>query len=372
MKYVTMCAVALLTLASTSACLFLPAIEEDGYVSCVSDDDCAIGRSCAVDVGLCAPPPWNDTAFAQRRAVIVTNPSTIALPIGTAVPVEIGGDNAVLALAEVGVDARYTHFNDGAWRNVPVSIDRFADRFTVWVPLSRSIAAGAQDVLMYIEQKTEEGTPTVVEDGASTFSFFDELDDFPTDDAGGDRYVINAPGAATPVVGESLINIPDNVGVIWRNGFVPPISLTFKARVIGLNCEEVFVGVTGADRIGFNPPSAGFFIDDDLQAYAEVAPTSTSNPTPLSAAKAFSETPNALHRFTIDVDGEVVRLSIDGVVFDERSDLRPAFAADAELFPTVQVGGACSIDVEAVWITPLPATAPTVRAEPQVDLNITY
>ena len=372
MKCLVRSAFASLIVASTSACLFLPAIEDDGYISCVSDDDCAVGRSCAVDVGLCAPPPWNDTAFAQRRAVIVTNPSAVTLPAGTAVPVEIGGDNAVIALDDVAVDARYTDFSDGAWRDVPVSIDRFEDRFTVWVPLSRPLAAGADDVLMHIEQKTEDRTPTVVEDGAATFALFDELDDFPTDEDGGDRYVINAPGAATPTVGESLVGIGDNVAVIWRAGFVPPISLTFKARVNGLNCDEVFVGVTGADRVGFNPPSAGFFIDDDLQAYAEVAPTSTSNPTPLSAPRIFSETPTALHRFTIDVDGAVVRLSIDGVVFDERSDLRPAFAADAALFPTVQVGGECSIDVETVWVTPLPATPPTVRAEPQVDLNITY
>jgi len=359
-------------LATSSSCLFLPAIEDDGYVSCARDEDCAVGRSCAVDVGLCAPPPWNDTAFQQRRAIIVTNTADVALPIGTAVPVQIGGPGGVMSLEEVGVDARYTDFVDGAWRDVPVSVDRFDDRFTVWVPLTRSIAAGADDVLVYLEQKTVDGTPTVVENGEQTFALFDELDDFPADGEGGERYRINAPDPEALSAGDSLVSVGDNVTVLWRQGFAPPISLTFKARVVGLNCEEVFIGVTGADRLGFNPPSAGFFIDDDLQAYAEVAPTATSNPTPLSEPRAFSESPTALHRFTIDVDAAVVRLSVDGVVFDERSDLRPAFEEDAELFPTVQVGGACAIEVEAMWITPLPAKAPTVRVEPLVDLNLTY
>ncbi len=365
-------ALALIALLSSTACLFLPAIQDDGYVSCTSDADCAVGRSCAVDVGLCAPPPWHDTAFLQRRAILVTNPADVELAAGTAVAVQVGGDTGVLALTDVGVDARYVDFVDGAWREVPVFIDRFDDRFTVWAALTRAVPPGATDILMYLEQKTADGTPTVVEAPAQTFALFDELDDFPTDEVGGERYLISAPGASAPVVGESKVGVGDNVTVIWRAGFVPPLSVTFKARVIGLNCQEVFVGVTGADRIGFNPPSAGFFIDTDLQTTAEVAPTTTSNPTPLSAARLFSESPNSLHRFTVDVDGDFVRLAIDGVVFDERAELRPAFDADVSLFPTVQVGGACSIEIETMWVTPLPAKAPVVSVEDRIDLNIIY
>jgi hypothetical protein len=93
----------------------------------------------------------------------------------------------------------------------------------------------------------------------------------------------------------------------------------------------------------------------------------------LSPATIFSEQPNALHRFRIQVDGAAVRFLVDDVVFDERIDLRPAFASDAELFPMVQMGGDCSLDVDAVWVTPLPVVdAPTVSAEPVVLLNTTY
>jgi hypothetical protein len=92
----------------------------------------------------------------------------------------------------------------------------------------------------------------------------------------------------------------------------------------------------------------------------------------MAPAKFLVEQPTALHRFTIDVQGTAVRLSIDDVVFDERDDLDQPFAADAPLFPTVQVGGACSLDVETVWATALPITRPTVKAEALIDFNFLY
>jgi hypothetical protein len=106
---------------------------------------------------------------------------------------------------------------------------------------------------------------------------------------------------------------------------------------------------------------------------AEVAPTAASTPRPLSEATIFSEQPSALHRFRLQVDGAAVRFLVDDVVFDERVDLQPAFANDAPLFAMVQLGGDCSLDVDAVWATPLPAVGtPTVSAEPLVLLNTTY
>ena len=69
----------------------------------------------------------------------------------------------------------------------------------------------------------------------------------------------------------------------------------------------------------------------------------------------------------------MVRTLIDDVVFDERRDLRPAFDPEAELFPTIQVGGSCSVDVDAVWVSPLPsATPPTLTADLPVQLNVTF
>lgn len=367
-----LCASAVLALSS---CLFAPAIEDDGYVACTTDADCGAGRSCAVDVGLCAPPPWRDAAFLQRQAIIVTNTAESDIAAGVTVPISVGGPKAVLDLDAVLADARYANYDvaSGSWTDVPVYRDLASDRFTVWAPLSRPLPAGRSDVLVWLEQSTEAGVPTFLDAPSQAFALFDELDAFPADEVGGDRYVINAPGAATVGIGESKITVPDNVGVVWRAGFVPPVSVTIAARVNGLDCTEVFVGVTGADAVGFNPPSAGFFIGDDLQANADVYPTATSQrPAEMAPAKFLVEQPTALHRFTIDVEGTAVRLSIDDVVFDERDDLDQPFAADAPLFPTVQVGGACSLDVETVWATALPFARPTVKAEPVVGLNITY
>jgi hypothetical protein len=39
----------------------------------------------------------------------------------------------------------------------------------------------------------------------------------------------------------------------------------------------------------------------------------------------------------------------------------------------VQMGGDCSVDIDAVWVTALPsAPAPTVSVEASVPLNITF
>lgn len=364
-------------LASLVGCFFWPAIEDDGYIACDDDGDCSPGRSCARDVGLCAPPPWNDTAFTARHLLVVNNPGNGALPASTAIPVHLGGPAAVLSIDEVLADARFTDFDVATqrWRVVGVYRDLFADRLTVWIPLSRPLPAGGTDVLAWLEQGTATETPTVVEDPLATFSLFDDLNDFPPDAAAARddrRYLVVAP-RAFPRAEDGALNVPDGVTVIWRKGMVPPVDVTFRARVNGLTCDEVYLGLTGKDAIGFNPPSAGFFMESDLVTVAEVAPTAESNPTPLSEATIFSEQPNALHRFRIQVDGAAVRFLVDDVLFDERVDLRPAFAADAALFPMVQMGGDCSLDVDAVWMTSLPVFgAPTVRAEPVVSLNTTY
>jgi len=362
-------------LVAGPACLFLPAIDDDGYLPCASDADCGVGTTCAIEVGLCAPPPWHDEAFVERRALTVQNPSERTLAVGTAVPVIVGGDDGVLGLDDVPADARVADFDEAAqtWSVVGVFRDLFADRFTIWVPLRREVPPGGRAVLGYLEFNTEEGAPTILEEPQSTFSLFDDLTDFPDDEDGGDTYFISAPAAATPVVADSAVTVGDNVQVSWRQELVPPISVTFLARVNGLTCDEVFVGLTGRAAVGFNTPSAGFFVDDDLLTIAEVAPTEDSNPTPLSEPRIFSEQPNALHRFTIAVDGATARFSVDDVVFDERDDLRPAFADDAPLFPVVQVGGACSVDVEALWATGLPQTPPpTVTVGPAILFNSTF
>jgi hypothetical protein len=369
--------VASLAAPLVGGCFFWPAIEDDGYVACDDDDDCGPGRACALAVGLCAPPPWNDTAFTARRLLVVHNPGDVALPAATAIPVDIGGPASVLPLEELLADARYTAFDavTERWRVVGVYRDLFSDRLTVWIPLARPLAPGARDALAWLEQGTETESPTIVEDPLSTFALFDDLDDFPSDAAAARddaRYLVVAPRAFPSAEGGTL-NVPDGATVIWREGLSLPVDVTFRARVNGLTCDEVYLGLTGRDAVGFNPPSAGFFMERDLLTEAEVAPTAESTPRPLSEATIFSEQPSALHRFRIQVDGAAVRFLVDDVVFDERLDLQPAFANDAPLFAMVQLGGDCSLDVDAIWATPLPvAGTPVVSAEPLVLLNTTY
>lgn len=369
-----------------SGCLFLPAIDDDGYVSCRSDDDCAPGRNCSPNFGIesqgrCAAPPWNDTAFESRRTLVVTNPSDVELPAGAAIPVPLGGSDDVIPLDEVKPDARFSRFSgdDGSWDVVGVYRDIAqgsgvdADTFVVWIPLARALPAGGSDALAFMEQGTEAGIPTVAEDPVSTFALFDDIDAFAVD---GDTLIdegvfVDAPGTAAPIVGDSEVTIGDNVKVVWRQGLALPLSVTFRARINGLTCREVFFGLTSSASASFEVPSAGFFVDDDLLAFGEIAPLATDSPTPLSTAKVISEQPGALHRYTVTVDASAVRFLVDDVLFDERTGLQPGFDP-TPLLPTVEVGGDCSVDVDAVWITPLPTITPVVVAEDEILFNPTF
>ena len=371
------------------ACLFLPAIDDDGYVECDSDADCDAGRACIEGFGRCAPPPWNDETFETRRALIVTNPSDVELPAGAAIPVPLGGVDDVLPIDQVGADARFAQFGrtlgedqsaaDGTWELVGVYRDIAQgrglddDTFVVWIPLLRALPAGGSDALAYLEQGTEAGTPTVVENPLKAFALFDDMDAFPVegDALVGEGVFVDAPGAAAPTLGDSEVTIGDNVKVVWRGGLAPPLSVTFRARINGLTCREVFFGLTSQASASFEVPSAGFFVDTDLLAFGEIAPGAGDTPTPISVPTLINEQPGALHRYTVTVDAGAVRLLVDDVLFAERTGLRPGFDPTA-LLPTVEVGGDCSVDVDAVWVTPLPTATPTVIAEDELLFNTTF
>jgi hypothetical protein len=352
-----------------AGCLFLPDIADDGYDACANDADCGPGRVCADNVKLCAPPPWHDDEFTERRLIVVENPSDVELPVGAAVPLRIGGPDGALTLDDVEADARFADFDDAQWRVVGVYRDLFRDRFDVWVPLSRALPPGARDALAWMEHRTKEGGVRVVEEPSSAFALFDDCDDFPVD--GDERRFVDAPGAAAPVPGDGTVDVVDNVKVVWVSDVVSPASVTFRARVNGLTCDEVFLGFTAQPSGSFSPPSAGFFIDQDLQASAEVFADPNQPAWPAGPVRSYSEVPGDEHRFTVDVDGSRVRLSVDDVVFEEIIDIDPAFG-DTPLMPTVQVGGSCSVTVDAVWVTPLSFDRPKVVAEAPVQLNITY
>jgi hypothetical protein len=346
-----------MTITMISACIFAPNIEGDGYTACADDGDCPAGRTCLSSY--CAPPPWNDTSFAERRLIVVDNPAPVALRAGSAVPVRIGGDGAALPLTDIKADFRITQY-DGAFVVTPTFIDRFAERFVLWVPLMADVPVGASAALGYIEQGTAAGSNTLVEEPARVFTLFDDIDrQF-------DAARVFVQGGVVVDAASSTANVPDGAKLIWTQGLNPPFDLTFRARIEGATCTNVYLGVTASNNVTFATPSVGFFVQQNLATVADVW-TLTDSQRPLPAA---APTPidNTLSRFRIVVDARGFRLSVNDVVVDEQRDLRPELDASVPLFATIDVDGACSITLDALWVTPLPPESPIVRVEPLVSL----
>ncbi len=357
------CAVAAVVLASIglSGCLFLPNIGEHGYLPCDKDGACPAGRYC--DESVCAPPPWNDQTFGTRRAIIVDNSAALPIAAGTAIPVVVGGDAGAIALAELGADFRFADFDraNAQWRVVAVYLDRERDRFTAWIPASREIPAGGSDVLAFVESNTADDVPQVVEDPASVYGTYDAFD---APLAGW-----FASPAGGPIVQDGVVNVADNQAIVLQAPLIPPVLAMLVARINGAACDEVFLGLVGDDRALFEvPPEAGLFIGNNLAATAQVAPTSDSTPTNVGDGLTLG---NALARTLVAIDGGGVLVKHDDAVAFANDDVRPPFGADP-LYLAVQVGGACSVDVEAAWTTPIPQPFPTVVVQPPIDFNLAF
>lgn len=348
-------------LVPSGACLFLPDLEPWGYTACSADADCPAGRFC--DEAVCAPPPWRDTAFGTRRAILVENRAASALPAGVAVPLVIGDEGTALPLLELGADYRFSDFDraSASWRDVAVYLDRESDRFTAWIPTSRAIAPGATDVLAFVESNSEDGLPHVQEDPAAVFQHFD------TFDGTLDGWVVTPAGG--PLVQDGVVNVADGQALALDVPLVPPVLAVLVARLNGVTCDEVFLGLVGDERSVFEvPPEAGLFVGDDLAAVARVAPTADSTPTDVGDGLTAV---NAMARTVVAVDGASVSITHDDTVAFADADLRPPFGADP-LYLAVQVGGACSVDVDAVWTTPLPQPLPVVTVQPPVNFNLAF
>lgn len=345
------------------ACLFLPELASHGYTPCGGDSSCPPGRYC--DESLCAPPPWHDQAFGTRRAIVVANPSSSIIPAGAAIPVVVGGEAGALALAELGADFRFADFEraSASWRVVSVYLERESDRFTAWIPTARDIPAGGSDVLVFVESNTADGLPRVTEDAAATFANWHSFDAPLADDAW-----FQSP-AGGPIVQDGMVNVADNQAVVLRAPLVPPVLAVLVARVNGATCDEVFLGLVGDDRALFQvPPEAGLFVGSGLAGTVQLAPTTDSTPTDVGGGVTVT---NAMARTLVAIDGGGVLVEHAGTTAFTDPDLRPPFGADP-LYLAVQVGGACSVDVEAVWTTPLPQPFPAVTVEPPVDFNLAY
>ncbi len=343
-------------------CVFLPDLASHGYTACTADADCPAGRFCSE--ALCAPPPWHDQSFGARRAVIVDNPAATPIPAGAAIPLVVGGDGGALTLAELGAAYRFADYDraSASWRVVSVYLDRESDRFTAWIPVARDIAPGASDVLVFIESNAADGLPHVTEDAAAAFEHWQGFD------AALDDGWFQSP-AGGPVVQDGMVNVAGNQAIVWRTPLVPPVVATLVARINGATCDEVFLGFIGDDRGLFQvPPEAGLFVGAGLTASAQVAPTADSTPTNVGDGLTAG---NAMVRTTVAIDGGGVLVRHGDTVAFADADVRPPFGVDP-LYLAVQVGGACSVDVEALWVTSLPQPFPTVVVQPPVTFNLAF
>jgi hypothetical protein len=355
--------IAPLVAIAMGGCLFAPQIEQYGYTPCTSDDDCPAGRSCEVD--LCAPPPWFEEAYQERRLLVVENRSDSPLAAGTAVPVTFGARSLVDAYP--GIETRFMDWNEAridgddvttGWSDVTIYRDFEEDRLTAWIPTSREVGAQASDALAWIYTARDDEANLLVEDPREVFtlhdlSFVNEIGAL--DDT---RYVTFGTGA--PLVENGKVTVADNQQVTLLTALDPPFSLTATMRIVGNLCDALYLGVVGNDtRPGNEPPYAGFFFGTNLLATADVAPTAESNPAPLSAPRE-TEQPGALHRYEIVVGEGSVRFLIDGVLFDEGTDLRPPFSDEDDLYFTLDVDGNCTAELTGLWLTARPFDAPVV------------
>lgn len=372
---------------TSSACFFMPKIEDTGYTECATDADCAPGRVCGFEI--CAPPDWNDPDYKQRQLLVVENPSGETLEKGAPVPVEIG-PNGVVPLANFGGQGRFAFYDDGEWRLQPAYFDRFADRFVAYLPLPAALGPGERAALAWIETTYEgeapEGPTLSPQDDTSVFSFFEGFGDEGVDGGpaldggpapspdpapevrdfeGDDNFRIHGGGGVATIRDDTL-TIRDNQQLSGRIELLPPVRATFVGRFNNTTCTSVFFGFRGQSGIGYAPPSAEFsVVGAQLEGVLEIAPgpldtpTAISNPIPLD---------NVIRRYSIEITNDQVRADIDGAVFATAENLRPGYQPDVPLFLVLDVdGNNCSFDLEEIRVAKLGLPGPSVTAEEPVE-----
>lgn len=356
-------ALAALTAPLLAGCFFSPSIDEQGYTRCTANEDCAAGRGCYA--GYCTPPPWNEERFARRQLVVVKNESDDdPIEVGAALPLRLGA-GGLLPASALGVDGRLTYYSFAAeaWRQVPVWRDVYDDHLLLYLSVQEEVPPGGEAQLVWIESVTDTRDPGFFDDASRVFPlWFDELEGEALDTERWRRYGTGG----TPTVGNGVVNVADNQQIVSTLGLKPPFSLTFKGRLNGVTCTSVYLGLTSALRQGLEPPSVGFFVENNLVTKLEVGPAAVSTPQQPPDLGAIT-LDTAMHRYRLDVGSDSVRFSVDGEVVGEPKNL---FFQGEELYFTVDVDGACSFDLELVHATPMPYARPTLRAEDEVRFQI--
>lgn len=342
-----------------SGCIWSPAIGDDGYSDCEQQDDCGAGRIC--QAGLCAPPAWNDDRFGSRQLFVVRNQASVPLAAGTPVAVRIGAGGLIQS-SEFGVDGRFVYFDPGEneWQTLPAYRDVYDDFLQVFLPLSISVPPAEERQLAWLETRTASGNSNYLEDPERVFGYFD---DFAGDEISSLRY--RSFGTGMPVVEDGKVRIDDNQRLVGQVPFDQPFSLQARARINGVNCSRFFIGVSESDGLSYGAPSVGFFSNSALSVIPEIAPTTESVPRPVAGEIEISTAEN---RFRIDVGDGQARLWINDDIVAE-PELRPQLE-NVPLYLRIEVDGACSVEVERVFVRPVPFELPVVVAEPRVDYEI--
>ncbi len=356
-----------------AGCWFAPDTVPEGYGTCDVDTDCAPGKFCRQ--GQCYVPVWPTEdplreGWQTRRAVVVQNNAGEPLPAGTPVPVVIGA-GGVLPVEELGPDGVFMTYDTAAadgddpragWAAAPVWRDIGQSQLTAWIPVPEDVPAGDVGLLSWILTDHVQGEITIVDDAAAVFPFYDGFDDVGFVDS----TLYKNVGTGDLTVSDNKLTLQDNQQLVTINPLPQPFHLTAKGRIVGTNCDALFIGLTGDDFVGSPLPYAGLFFGQGLDAAVDVAPTETSNPAFLNPPQAL-DTPTAAHNYSFTIGDGKVRVTVDGELFDEGTELIPAFS-DQGMYFTVDVdGNGCSFELLDLWVVYGPYNAPSVVVEDAVE-----
>lgn len=346
---------ALCAVFSATGCYFSPVIDEAGFPQCEATADCPPGRYCRDTQ--CYSPPWFSETYASRQLLTVSNETDGDLEAGTAIPVVIG-EGGLLSAADLGAEGLFVAYDEAAldtdepddgWSEVPVYRDIENDRLTAWLALPFDVPQDRTEALAFVVTETLRQEATLEDNPLEVFDFFDDLSLMTVLDTINYEDVGSSPILVEP----GIMTLADNAQLIVREPLVQPSTFYVKGRVNGNNCDALFIGAIGDDRVGTELPYAGFFFGAGLLLAADVAPTSESAPAYLSEPAAI-DAPNAAHVYGLHLGGGKVRLTIDGELFDEGTDIRPPFE-DVPLYMTIDVDGDnCSFEALGFWKTDRP------------------
>ena len=342
-------------------CFFMPAIDDAGYTVCESTSDCDVGRFCSS--GYCTPPPWYDESYSQRRLLVLENQRETALAKGNAISFWVGESGTTLSLDDVTSDTRYLYFDieKQQWSILPVYFDVFDDRYAVWLPLSEDVPPGGRAPLVWMENLAGDSDKGPNVNPSQVFQMYYNF---------GSRESCESPwlcfGTGTPVLTEGVVRVEDNQMMLLDEPLSIPFDISFKLRINGANCENVFWGLKSSRNQSFEPPMLGFSVSEDRALSFEHYPQSDSLSPEIKDLETID---TALHTYRIHAGAEEIRIYRDQTLLGTLG-LEPAMDNTADYFPYLDVDGACSAEIRNLWASPTPAGNTQITAENAVRFQL--